>query len=30
MNHWFTFDKVGDGGLYSTIEDLAKWDANFY
>src|SRR5690242_12639117 len=23
------FDVVGDGGLYSTIEDLAKWDANF-
>jgi CubicO group peptidase (beta-lactamase class C family) len=30
MNHWFSFDKVGDGGLYSTIEDLARWDANFY
>jgi CubicO group peptidase (beta-lactamase class C family) len=30
LNHWFSFDKVGDGGLYSTIEDLAKWDANFY
>ena len=30
VNHWFSFDKVGDGGLYSTIEDLAKWDANFY
>ena len=23
------FDVVGDGGVYSTIEDLAKWDANF-
>lgn len=23
------FDVVGDGGLYSTVEDLAKWDANF-
>jgi len=23
------FDVVGDGGAYSTIEDLAKWDANF-
>ena len=23
------FDIVGDGGAYSTIEDLAKWDANF-
>lgn len=24
------FDKVGAGGLYTTIEDLAKWDAQFY
>jgi CubicO group peptidase (beta-lactamase class C family) len=23
------FDIVGDGGAYSTIDDLAKWDANF-
>lgn len=23
------FDVVGDGGMYSTIEDLVKWDANF-
>jgi CubicO group peptidase (beta-lactamase class C family) len=23
------FDVVGDGGVYSTVEDLAKWDANF-
>jgi len=23
------FDVVGDGGLYSTVEDLAKWDDNF-
>jgi CubicO group peptidase (beta-lactamase class C family) len=23
------FDVVGDGGVYSTIDDLAKWDANF-
>ena len=23
------FDVVGDGGVYSTIGDLAKWDANF-
>jgi CubicO group peptidase (beta-lactamase class C family) len=23
------FDVVGDGGMYSTVEDLAKWDANF-
>jgi CubicO group peptidase (beta-lactamase class C family) len=21
---------VGDGGLHTTVEDLAKWDANFY
>ena len=24
------FDKIGAGGLYSTLGDLAKWDANFY
>lgn len=24
------FDKVGDGGLYSSVEDLARWDAAFY
>ncbi|HEY4218559.1 MAG TPA: serine hydrolase domain-containing protein [Gemmatimonadaceae bacterium] len=23
------FDVVGDGGVYSTVGDLAKWDANF-
>ena len=23
------FDVVGDGGVFSTIDDLAKWDANF-
>jgi CubicO group peptidase (beta-lactamase class C family) len=23
------FDKIGAGGLYTTVEDLAKWDANF-
>jgi CubicO group peptidase (beta-lactamase class C family) len=23
-------DVVGDGGVYSTVEDLAKWDANFH
>src|SRR5215831_5489068 len=22
-------DVVGDGGVYSTVEDLARWDANF-
>jgi CubicO group peptidase (beta-lactamase class C family) len=24
------FDKVGAGGLYTTLGDLARWDANFY
>lgn len=24
------FDLVGDGGVYSTVEDVAKWVANFY
>ena len=23
------FDVVGDGGLYSTVEDVARWEANF-
>ena len=29
-NYLMNFDKVGDGGLYSTVEDLARWDAAFY
>ena len=29
-NYLMNFDKVGDGGLYSTIEDLARWDSAFY
>lgn len=24
------FDKIGAGGLYTTLGDLAKWDADFY
>lgn len=24
------FALVGDGGIYTTVEDLARWDANFY
>jgi CubicO group peptidase (beta-lactamase class C family) len=23
------YDEVGDGGLFSTVEDLARWDSNF-
>ena len=29
-NYLMNFDKVGDGGLYSSVEDLARWDAAFY
>ncbi len=25
-----TIDHVGDGGVFTTVGDLAKWDANFY
>ncbi len=25
-----TLDMIGDGGIFTTIEDLAKWDASFY
>ena len=24
------FDVVGDGGLFSTVEDMARWEANFW
>jgi CubicO group peptidase (beta-lactamase class C family) len=24
------FDKIGAGGLYSTVEDLQRWDENYY
>ncbi|MGH7503747.1 MAG: serine hydrolase domain-containing protein [Longimicrobiales bacterium] len=24
------FDKIGAGGLYTTLDDLRRWDANFY
>lgn len=30
FSYLMNFDKVGDGGLYSTIEDLARWDGAFY
>ena len=26
----FKFDLLGDGGVLTTVEDLARWDANFY
>jgi len=29
-NYLINFDKVGDGGLYSTVADLATWDRAFY
>jgi CubicO group peptidase (beta-lactamase class C family) len=25
-----TLDMVGDGGVYTTVDDLLKWDTNFY
>lgn len=30
MAHPWNYDKVGAGGLYSNIEDLARWDRNWY
>ncbi len=30
MNHAWSFDQVGSGGVYSSIEDLARWDADYY
>jgi len=29
-NFLTTFDRVGSGGVYSSVEDLALWDRNFY
>ncbi|MGH7555089.1 MAG: serine hydrolase domain-containing protein, partial [Longimicrobiales bacterium] len=29
ISYLTNFDKVGAGGLYTTIEDIARWDANF-
>ncbi|MEZ4772259.1 MAG: serine hydrolase domain-containing protein [Bacteroidia bacterium] len=29
-NMMMRFDLVGSGGIYSTVEDLYKWDQNFY
>jgi CubicO group peptidase (beta-lactamase class C family) len=25
-----TLEMIGDGGVFTTVEDLARWDANFY
>lgn len=25
-----TLDMIGDGGVFTTVEDLARWDRNFY
>jgi CubicO group peptidase (beta-lactamase class C family) len=30
QNYISTFNRVGPGGLYTTIGDLAQWDQNFY
>ncbi|MBT8405099.1 MAG: beta-lactamase family protein, partial [Gemmatimonadetes bacterium] len=30
MDHPWTFDKVGSGGVYSSIEDMARWDRNWF
>lgn len=30
ISYLTNFDKIGAGGLYTTVEDMAKWDANFY
>jgi len=30
MFHAWNYDKVGAGGMYSSIEDLARWDRNWY
>ena len=30
MDHAWNFQMGGDGGVITSVEDLAKWDANFY
>ena len=30
LSYLQNFDKIGAGGLYTTLDDLRKWDGNFY
>lgn len=30
VNYWANFDKVGSGGMVSTVHDLYLWDQNFF
>jgi len=30
IDYYGNFQGVGDGGLWTTVEDLARWDNNFY
>jgi CubicO group peptidase (beta-lactamase class C family) len=30
MDHVWNFDQIGSGGVYSSIEELAHWDRNYY
>ncbi|MGH7720505.1 MAG: serine hydrolase domain-containing protein [Gemmatimonadaceae bacterium] len=30
IHYYANFEGVGDGGLWTTVEDLALWDRNFY
>ena len=30
ISYLSNFDKVGAGGLYTTVQDLLRWDQNFY
>ncbi len=30
MDHPWSFDQVGSGGVYSSIDDMAQWDRNWF